>query len=413
MNIINFIRFITFEKVIHLKKEKVQPISFFFGCMFIPKTNIMHSFWEYQEWFKDVDYAIVGSGIVGLQCGIALRKKHPKAKIIILERGYLPSGASSKNAGFACFGSPSEILDDLKTNSPEQVAALVELRAKGLEILKENCGEKEINFLQLGSHEVFTNSEDELYDECNSRMEELNQLLHPIFKENIFENADENISRFGFNNVKHLIKNKLEGQIDTGKMIQRLIHIARANNIDIINGAEVSNIEDHSNGADIELNGDYVFKAKNVLIANNGFAAKLLPELDVKPARAQVLVTSPVEGLKLSGTFHMLEGYYYFRNIDNRILFGGGRNLDFEGETTTELNISELIQNDLEDKLKEIIIPGQSFEVEHRWAGVMGVGETKKPIVKHVSSNVICGVRMGGMGVAIGSIIGSQMADLA
>lgn len=373
----------------------------------------MHSFWEYQEWFKDVDFAIVGSGIVGLQCAMSLRKMHPSARILVLERGYLPSGASSKNAGFACFGSPSEILDDLKSNSPEEVAALVELRAKGLEILKQNCGEQEINFLQLGSHEVFTTTEDELYNECNSRMEELNQLLHPIFKENVFENADDNISKFGFNNVKHLIKNKLEGQIDTGKMIQRLIYIARENNIEIINGAEVTRIQDTPNKVDIELNNDYTFKANKLLIANNGFAAKLLPELDVKPARAQVLVTSPIVNLKLTGTFHMLEGFYYFRNIGNRVLFGGGRNLDFKGETTTELSISELIQNDLEQKLKDIIIPGQSFEIEHRWAGVMGVGETKKPIVKHISENVICGVRMGGMGVAIGSIIGSQMADLA
>ena len=35
-----------------------------------------------------------------------------------------------------------------------------------------------------------------------------------------------------------------------------------------------------------------------------------------------------------------------------------------------------------------------------RWAGIMGVGKTKKPIVKKLSENVSCGVRMGGMGVA-------------
>ena len=58
----------------------------------------------------------------------------------------------------------------------------------------------------------------------------------------------------------------------------------------------------------------------------------------VKPARAQVLITKPIENLDIKGTFHLDKGYYYFRNIENRILFGGGRNLDFEGETTTEFN---------------------------------------------------------------------------
>lgn len=372
----------------------------------------MHSYWEYQEWFKAVDHVVVGSGIVGLQCALSLRKRDPQSKIVILERGYLPSGASSKNAGFACFGSPSEILDDLTTNTPEEVAQLVELRVKGLEILKQTCGEKSINFLQLGSHEVFTQTEDRLYESCVSRLDELNQLLYPIFKTPVFERADQNISKFKFSGVRHLIKNKLEGQIDTGKMIQRLISLAREAKIEIINGANVSGIEDHGSEVEVEINGIYTFRAKDVLIANNGFAAQLLPDLDVRPARAQVLVTSPIENLALSGTFHMLEGFYYFRNIESRVLFGGGRNLDFEGETTTKLEISELIQKDLEQKLRDIIIPHSTFKIEHRWAGVMGVGQTKKPIVKHISQNVICGVRMGGMGVAIGSIIGNKMAEL-
>ena len=42
----------------------------------------------------------------------------------------------------------------------------------------------------------------------------------------------------------------------------------------------------------------------------------------------------------------------------------------------------------------------------------MGVGSQKKPIVKQLSNNVFCGVRLGGMGVAIGSSIGKQLADL-
>ncbi len=39
----------------------------------------------------------------------------------------------------------------------------------------------------------------------------------------------------------------------------------------------------------------------------------------------------------------------------------------------------------------------------------MGVGTEKKPIIKKISPNVVCAVRMGGMGVAIGSFVG-QMA---
>jgi hypothetical protein len=35
----------------------------------------------------------------------------------------------------------------------------------------------------------------------------------------------------------------------------------------------------------------------------------------VKPARAQVLITEPIDNLDVRGTFHLDCGYYYFRNI--------------------------------------------------------------------------------------------------
>jgi glycine/D-amino acid oxidase-like deaminating enzyme len=94
-------------------------------------------------------------------------------------------------------------------------------------------------------------------------------------------------------------------------------------------------------------------------------------------------------------------------------LFGGGRNLDFKGETTTDFAITKRIQDQLEKLLKEVILPDTPFEIEHRWAGIMGVGKEKKPIIQAVSKNVIAAVRMGGMGVAIGSLVGKKAAELA
>ncbi|MGB5203415.1 MAG: FAD-dependent oxidoreductase, partial [Eudoraea sp.] len=73
---------------------------------------------------------------------------------------------------------------------------------------------------------------------------------------------------------------------------------------------------------------------------------------------------------------------------------------------------TELIQNRLDSMLREIILPDTDFEIERRWSGIMGIGNTKKPIVKQLSDNLICGVRLGGMGIAIGSLVGKNLADL-
>jgi gamma-glutamylputrescine oxidase len=51
--------------------------------------------------------------------------------VLVLERGFLPSGASTKNAGFACFGTVSEQLSTLKHSSEEEVAALGKLQMAG------------------------------------------------------------------------------------------------------------------------------------------------------------------------------------------------------------------------------------------------------------------------------------------
>ena len=75
------------------------------------------SYWEQKTWLNNIDYAVVGSGIVGLSTALHLKIKQPNAKIIILEKGLFPQGASTKNAGFACFGSLSEILKDLESHT--------------------------------------------------------------------------------------------------------------------------------------------------------------------------------------------------------------------------------------------------------------------------------------------------------
>ena len=78
------------------------------------------SYWEYKTWFSNIDYAIVGSGITGINCVLNLKEHYPESKILVLERGILPNGASIKNAGFTCFGSISEILNDLEHHSEER-----------------------------------------------------------------------------------------------------------------------------------------------------------------------------------------------------------------------------------------------------------------------------------------------------
>lgn len=365
------------------------------------------SYWEIKSWLTNIDFTIIGSGIVGLNCALQLKKTYPKANILILEKGILPNGASTKNAGFACFGSLSEILDDLNTHTEAEVLQLINKRIKGLKLLRQTLGDQTINYQAFGGYELFTEN-DNLFENCLSKKDYINKLLKPIFNAEVFSIKD-NI--FNFKNIKkQYIFNAFEGQIDTGKMMEALLQKVQSKGIKILNNITVQSFSENQDSVKVKTN-QFEFLTSKLLIATNGFASQLNIQ-NVKPARAQVLITKPIKDLHIKGTFHLDQGYYYFRNINNRILFGGGRNLDFKTEETTEFAQTKLIQNKLETLLKTTILPETNFEIDHRWSGIMGVGKQKNTIVKQVSNNVFCGVRLGGMGIAIGSLIGKELADL-
>lgn len=371
----------------------------------MPKI-VNHSYWENKFLFKKYDLIVVGSGIVGLSTAISFKQKNKKASVLILERGILPTGASTKNAGFACFGSVSELLDDLTKMPEETVWKTVEMRWEGLELLRKRLGDKHLGYKGLGGFELF--DKEKSFGYCSEKIDTLNKKIKKTLGlKNCYSIvAPKNLY---FKNINGIIKNQYEGQIDTSLMMANLIGMAHELGITILNTITINKIKSFKNS--VELLSDLgVFKASKVVVATNGFAKQLLNLPDVQPARAQVLITKPIKNLKIKGTFHYQQGYYYFRNIDNRILFGGGRNLDIKGETTTVIELNNKIQRHLDKLLKEMILPETSFEIDQRWSGIMGVGSEKKPIIKLVQPNVLAAVRMGGMGVAIGSLVGEQAA---
>lgn len=375
----------------------------------------MFSIWEQQSFLK-FDYIIIGSGITGLSSALFLKQKHPHKSIAVLERGILPSGASTKNAGFACIGSFTEKQYDLNLMGQDLFLQLIEKRVYGLELLRKTLGDTHIDFQQHGGYELITNNQPEIETE---QIDELNSVLSHIFNKPLFQIQNDLISKFGFNQVKQIIVNSYEGQIDTGKMLSSLIDKVTASGIRIITGCNVESIDDAPSGVTIQakvlLNNqdiDTQFTCSNVIICTNAFLKKWIPDEDIEPGRGQVICTKPINNLKFKGVFSIEEGYYYFRNYNNRIIFGGGRNRDFKGENTSLFGLTDTVQQSLEYYLKEIIVPNSPVEIEYRWSGIMGFGKIKHPIIKQVSNNVFAAGRLNGMGIAIGMAVAQDITRI-
>ncbi len=375
---------------------------------------MLASIWEKESFYSPKDIIILGSGLVGLWSAYYLKKRYPKYSIAIVDRGIIPTGASTRNAGFACFGSVTELIADTIKMGEDGMLELVEMRFRGLSRIRKLFRDKLIGYEETGGYELITESQQLNINDLRTQIDRLNQKLRKITgSPKVFRLNDARIAEFGFSGTKHLIENRLEGQLHSGRLCQALLQLIQSMGVVVLNNIEIKGFEKTGDGIVLQTAQSVDLTAQQLLICTNAFAKELLPLLDVEPARGQVLVTSPIPNLRFKGCFHYDEGFYYFRNLGNRILLGGARNKAFEEEHTSSFEITDTIQQELERFLKEVILPGShpSFTIGHRWSGIMGIGNEKKPVITEISPAVFCAVRMSGMGVALAPEIGKRISE--
>lgn len=253
------------------------------------------------------------------------------------------------------------------------------------------------------------------------KMDDVNEMLYPIFEENVFERKDEKLIEFGFSkdHVCAIILNKFEGQLDSGMLMQALRKKAQELDITIRYGSKAQRPINTPNGIEVTVDVEdrkTTFMAKAVGICVNAFTSELIPEIKIAPGRAQILITEPLkEQIKFDAPVHIGQGFWFFRPMPgNRILLGGGRNLDFEGEKTTKLEITPEIMGPLKKILSTIILPGQNPKIERTWSGIMGFSDNHLPRIEEIPGlkNVVIGFGCNGMGIARGYRTGEKTAAL-
>jgi gamma-glutamylputrescine oxidase len=364
--------------------------------------NQENSIWEKEVIFTSPDVIIVGAGIVGLTTAINLKRLNPKLKVEIIERGITSAGASTKNAGFTCFGSPTEILDDLNCCSEDEVIQTIKKRYLGINELLQLTEGHDISYQNCGSREVFV--DEAIFETANDKLAYLNGIFEEATAcKNVFRTHSDPILK-GF---KRHINIGIEGKINTGKLYQSLVNIAQSCGVVIkYNCSLNSYVKDNKWSLDTSWG---KMECNKLVFTTNAFSRDFLKDIDLKPARAQVIISKP-NSVKLDTTFHFDKGYYYFRSVGDRVLLGGARNIDVVGETTDVLTNTGAITTHLVEFMKTNI--DSSLELDYAWSGVMGVGESKSPIVKELAPSLFCGIRLGGMGVAIGANVGKELAKL-
>lgn len=371
----------------------------------------MFSYWEKKHFFH-YDLIVVGSGFVGLSTAIHFKQKHPKANVLVLERGVFPTGASTKNAGFACFGSLTEILDDFWHMTQDEVFALVERRYRGINSIRKQFGDRKLGYSHTKGFELLEESQLSALDQ----MPGVNKLFKSLFKEDVFSLVKKPMKMGFAEQVKAIVKNKFEGELDPGMYMNSLWNLAQQEGVRVLTGVSVCEVQKDEGVVLAEDDAGQVileFTANKIAICTNAFTKRLWPESDIQPGRGLILLSKPLDfEIPWKGTFHMDKGYVYFREVDGRLLLGGARNKDFEVEKSTYFEVNPKIKSHLEMLASSVIFPGKSISWDTEWTGIMAFGKIKSPLIQQVGDKTVAAVRLGGMGVAIGWQVGKELSVL-
>ena len=369
------------------------------------------SIWEKESFYASQDIIIVGAGLMGLWTAYELKKRSPQLHITIVERNTTPLGASTRNAGFACFGSPTELMSDMESMGTDEMLRIVELRYKGIEKIKSHFTESTIDYEHCGGYECI-NKDSKYWYAFDDRVSQLNKLLKDITgQRSIFKYAGQKMSGLGLMGFDVLVENSSEAALHSGKLVQALTQMVRSAGMNILDGFCVQSWEADQHQAMITNTKGIRIQSKKLIFCTNAFTDELLNESLIEPGRGQIILTTPIPQLPMKGTFHFDEGFYYWRHLGDRILLGGARNKDFEGEQTLEMEGSDTIKNALIDFLKAHLHPSIQFDIADTWSGIMGFTKDKKPYQGRTDQGYYVASACNGMGVALTPMIAEQIAN--
>ncbi|MBL7812816.1 MAG: FAD-binding oxidoreductase, partial [Bacteroidetes bacterium] len=225
------------------------------------------SFWEHQ-WLKNADIVVVGSGIVGLQCARQLKLQWPRREVWVIDRAPVSLGASTRNAGFACFGSMGEILDDINRTDESAALALYEKRYKGLQLLLQDYGNTAVGYEKTGGYEIFRPGDEAELEQIANNLDHINAGLKSVSGENSF--MVKSTAKLGMRVLEKGIYTPLEGALQSHLLYKRITDATISAGVRIFGGLTALPPQPMDNGRwRVSSEEGYVFDAQTLVVCTN------------------------------------------------------------------------------------------------------------------------------------------------
>jgi gamma-glutamylputrescine oxidase len=302
------------------------------------------------------DVAVVGGGITGCSCALALAEAGVAVRLF--DAREIAGGASGRNGGFALRGgaAPYPVLVD--SVGRERTAELWRWTEDELRELAAVAGDA---FRGVGSLRIAIDDEERAELE-----EEFEALRADEFAVEWRNGLDAGRMRY-----PAAVFHPADGVLQPARLVRRLAERAARAGVEIHEHTRISTLEE----AD----------AESVVVATDGYPSGLLGELEglIVPTRGQVIATEPTSELLFETPHYGRHGFdYWHQRQDGRIVAGGFRDVSLDSEFTAEEETTAAVQEALESFVASLV--GRPLRVDYRWAGIFGLVFDFLPVVGRV-----------------------------
>jgi gamma-glutamylputrescine oxidase len=302
------------------------------------------------------DVAIVGGGITGCSCALALAEAGLKVRLF--EAREIAGGASGRNGGFALRGGAAPYPVLTESVGDDATADLWRWTEAELDALARLAGDA---FRPTGSLRLAADEE-----ERDELREEYEALCDAGFAAEWRADLEGPLSRY-----PAALFHPPDGVLQPAWLVRRIAERAANAGVEIHEHARVASLDE--------------VDAETVVVTTDGYPSGLLGELEglIVPTRGQVIATEPIEEMLFEIPHYGRHGFdYWHQRLDGRIVAGGFRDVSLDTEFTAEEVTTPVVQEALERFVEEHV--GRPVRVDYRWAGIFGMVFDFLPVVGRV-----------------------------
>ncbi len=327
------------------------------------------------------DLVIVGGGIAGLSAAYWLAKSEPSFKIALIEKYRLGDGATGRNAGFITCGSVEHFNRLVENFGKEKALEIWQFSEENLRLLKKEIiegQEGDLLFEHFGSFSLAsTEKEFSELKESAALMDNMNIAVEVLERAAIQK-------RLGAEEFVGGIKYKNDASIHPLKLLLAIKKKIEKEfpKVEFFENHEVYEISTLGEDRIVKTRARW-FTCPMVVMATNGYSPQIHQYFKNKifPTRGQILAIGPVERF-MEGPCYANFVLDYFRQLPTgELVIGGFRQLQKDVEVGYSDEITDVIQEALEDFLKKHIPKVKSAKITHRWSGIMGFSADGQPLV--------------------------------